>query len=105
MPNIKPIEKQKKEIEEILFHVLNTMVAKTTQGVSSNLFAFCRNFFDFVPRTSNAYRNLQTFHALDFPKLLQSWTKAWRQIQKIRQNRFFYAMFYSRFFAIFYQKM
>ena len=35
---------------------------------------------------------------------LQSWTKGWRQIRKIRQNRFFYGMFYSWFFTIFYQK-
>ena len=36
---------------------------------------------------------------------LQSWTKGWRQIGKIKQKRFFYGMFYSWFFAIFYQKM
>ena len=35
---------------------------------------------------------------------LQSWTKGWRQIDKIKQNRFFYGMFYSKFFAIFYQE-
>ena len=26
---------------------------------------------------------------------VQSWTKGWRQIHKIKQNRFFYGMFYS----------
>ena len=26
---------------------------------------------------------------------LQSWTKGWRQIDKIKQNRFFYGMVYS----------
>ena len=26
---------------------------------------------------------------------LQSWTKGWRQIHKIKQNKFFYGMFYS----------
>ena len=36
--------------------------------------------------------------------LLQSWTKGWRQIHKIEQNRFFYETFYSWFFAVFYQK-
>ena len=35
---------------------------------------------------------------------VQSWTKGWRQIHKIKQNRFFYGMFYSWFFAIFYRK-
>ena len=35
----------------------------------------------------------------------QSWTKGWRQIDEIKQNRIFYGMFYSWFFAIFYQKM
>ena len=28
-------------------------------------------------------------------KYLQSWTKGWRQIDKIKQNRFFYGMVYS----------
>ena len=37
-------------------------------------------------------------------KRLQSWTKGWREIHKIKQNRFFYGMFYSWFFAIFYPK-
>ena len=35
---------------------------------------------------------------------VQSWTKGWRQIDKIKQNRFFYGMFYSWFFAIFTKK-
>ena len=35
---------------------------------------------------------------------LQSWTKGWRQILEIKQNRFFYGMFYNWFFAIFYRK-
>ena len=35
---------------------------------------------------------------------LESWTKGWRQIQKFKQNRFFYGMFYSCFFENFYQK-
>ena len=26
---------------------------------------------------------------------LQSWTKGWRQSHKIKQNKFFYGMFYS----------
>ena len=34
----------------------------------------------------------------------QSWTKSCRQIHKIKQNRFFYGLFYSWFFATFYQK-
>ena len=34
----------------------------------------------------------------------QPWTKVWRQIPKIKQNKFFYGMIYSRFFAIFDQK-
>ena len=34
----------------------------------------------------------------------QSCTKGWRQIHKIKQNRFFYGMFYSWFFAVFYPK-
>ena len=33
-----------------------------------------------------------------------SWTKGWRQIYEITQNRFFCGMFYSWFFPIFYQK-
>ena len=36
---------------------------------------------------------------------LQSWTKIWRQIAEIKQNRFFHGMFHSWFFAIFYQKV
>ena len=36
---------------------------------------------------------------------VQSWTKRRRQIHKIKQNRlFFYGVFYSWFFAFFYQK-
>ena len=34
-----------------------------------------------------------------------SWARGWRQIDEIKQNRFFYGMVYSWFFAIFYQKM
>ena len=34
----------------------------------------------------------------------QSWTKDCKQIHKTKQNRFFYGMFYSLFFARFYQK-
>ena len=34
----------------------------------------------------------------------QSWTKGWRQIHKIKQNRFYYGMFYSWYFVNFYQK-
>ena len=33
----------------------------------------------------------------------KSWTRGWRQIHKIKQNMFFYGMFYNYFFAIFYQ--
>ena len=36
--------------------------------------------------------------------LRESWTKVWKQIHKIKQNRFFYGMFYSWFFAIFTKK-
>ena len=44
--------------------------------------------------------------SLSFNKVagLQSWTKGWRQIHKIKQNRFFHGMFYSWFFPIFSQK-
>ena len=35
---------------------------------------------------------------------LQSLTKSCIQIEKIKQNRFFYGMFYSWFLAIFYRK-
>ena len=28
-------------------------------------------------------------------KHVQSWTKGWREIHKIKQNRFFYGMLYS----------
>ena len=66
------LKKKKKKIEEIFFHVLNTMVAKTMQGVSSNLFVICWKFSHFVPRNSNTLRNLPTFRALDFPKLLDA---------------------------------
>lgn len=66
------LKKKKKKKEEILFHVLNTMVAKTMQGVSSSLFVICWKFSHFVPRTSNTLRNLPTFRALDFPKLLDA---------------------------------
>ena len=48
LPNIKPIEKQEKTIEGILLHVFHTMVTKKTLGVSSNLFAPCRNFASFL---------------------------------------------------------
>ena len=27
--------------------------------------------------------------------VVQSWTKVWRQTDEIKQNRFFYGMFYS----------
>ena len=33
--------------------------------------------------------------------ILQSWTKACKQIYKIKQNRFLYGMFHSWFFASF----
>ena len=33
---------------------------------------------------------------------VQSWTEDWRQIHEIKQNRFFYGMLYSLFFAIFF---
>ena len=46
--------------------------------------------------------NNRTEHLYGTP--LQNWTKGWRQIHKIKQNRFFYGMFYSWFFAISYQK-
>ena len=36
--------------------------------------------------------------------LRQFWTKSCRQIHKIKQYRFFYGLFYSWFFATFYQK-
>ena len=32
---------------------------------------------------------------IKFHKELQCWTKGWRKIHKIKQNRFFYGMFYS----------
>ena len=35
---------------------------------------------------------------------LESWSKGWRQIHEIKQNRLFYGLFYSWFFAIFYRK-
>ena len=35
---------------------------------------------------------------------IQSWTKDWRQIHKIKQKRFFYGLFYSWFFPIFFRK-
>ena len=35
--------------------------------------------------------------------LRQSWTKSWKQIHEIKQNRVFFGMFYSWFCAIFYQ--
>ena len=38
----KPVEKQQKTIEEMLFHVLNIIVTKKTQVVSSNLFVLTR---------------------------------------------------------------
>ena len=46
--------------------------------------------------------NSQVIRSIKF--VPQSWTKGWRQIDKIKQNRFFYGMVYSWFFAIFYQK-
>ena len=36
-------------------------------------------------------------------EILQSLIKGWRQIDEIKQNRFSYGMFYSWFFAIFYE--
>ena len=36
--------------------------------------------------------------------LRQSWPKGWRQLHKIKRNRFFYGILYSWFFAIFCQK-
>ena len=37
-------------------------------------------------------------------RFVQCWTKGWRQIQKIKQNRFFHGMFYCRFFCNFLAK-
>ena len=37
-------------------------------------------------------------------RFVQSWTKGWRQNQKIKQNRFFHGMFYYRFFCNFLAK-
>ena len=37
--------------------------------------------------------------------LRQSWTKSWRKIDEVKQNRFLYRMVYSWFFAIFLQKL
>ena len=50
---------------------------------------FCIYFFYF-------FRN-NYFH-------VQSWTKGWRQLHEIKQNRFFYGMVYSWFFANLYWK-
>ena len=49
---------------------------------------------------------IQTIHFLfgTFLSYPQSWTEGWRQIHKIMQNRFFYGIFHSWYFPIFYQK-
>ena len=59
-------------MREILFHVLNTMVTKKTQVVSSNLIALAREISDLIPRTARALRNFPIFLNLDFPQLLDS---------------------------------
>ena len=43
-------------------------------------------------------------HPLHRRCALQSWKRGYRQIHKFKQNRIFYRMFHSWFFAIFYQK-
>ena len=53
------------------------------------------------------FKLLQEITALKTPKKLirnfyvQSWTKGCKQIYQIKQNRFFYGMFYSCFFTSF----
>ena len=41
---------------------------------------------------------------LSIKLILQPWAKGCRQIYKIKQNRFFYGMFYSWCLAVFYRK-
>ena len=59
-------------MREILLHVLNTMVTKKTQVVSSNLIALAREISDLIPRAARALRNFPIFLNLDFPQLLDS---------------------------------
>ena len=51
--------------------------------------------YDKCTKSLGVCRKVRTF---------QSWTKDWRQIHKIKPNRFFYGIFYSWFFSVFYQK-
>ena len=50
----------------MLFHVFNAMFTRKKQGDSSNLFALCPKFSDFVPRASSALWIFPTARALDF---------------------------------------
>ena len=50
-------------------------------------------------RTKTTILIFHQFHFTNYLKWLQSWTKGWRQIDEIKQNRFFYGMFYSWFFT------
>ena len=67
---IKPVKKQQKTIEGIFSHVLNVMVTKTTQIVSSNLFVPAREISDLSPRITSALRSFPIFLNIDFPQLL-----------------------------------
>ena len=69
-----------------------------TQNFKTNiLWNFCSELWR-VKKTATA------FSAEKKLRNLQSWTKGCRQIDEIKQNRFFYGMFHSWFFAIFLPK-
>ena len=60
-----------------------------------NLFELLKSFFKISKHNIRAPFLLvgTNMHILNLN--IQSWTKGWRQIDKIRQNRFFYGMVYS----------
>ena len=67
LPYIKPIEKQYKTIERILFHVLNIIVTKKTQVISSNFFVLAQEISDLVPRISSTLRSFLKFFLRNLP--------------------------------------
>ena len=86
-PDVIAVQGQHKNMS-IIVQYLNTVVSALTFGV--------RNTF--------GIKNQEKIPCSSVSFETQSWSKRWRQIHKIKQNRFFYGMFYSRFFAIFYRK-
>ena len=60
--------------------------------------------FSYLPLSSMTYKTFSSRvneTEKPFKDSLQSWTKYWRQIHKIKRNRFFYGMFSVDFLQLF----